>query len=103
MLVWVICKVRLGIPHVLSAFPSALPAAAPPAVPSGHRRNLPEGREPQRRSSLAVRWPHTAAVRPVLALQPKAASAWLRAGPLVELTPALKGAAKVRAVLASHP
>ncbi len=30
-----------------------------------------------------------------------AASAWLRAGPLVGLTPALKGAAKVRAVLAS--
>ena len=43
----------------------------------------------------------TAAVRPVLALQPRAASAWLRAGPLFELTPALKGAAKVRAVLAS--
>ncbi len=31
----------------------------------------------------------------------EAASAWLRPGPLVELTPALKGAAKVRAVLAS--
>jgi len=43
----------------------------------------------------------TAAVRPVLALQPKAASAWLRAGQLFKLTPALKGAAKVRAVLAS--
>ncbi len=39
----------------------------------------------------------------MLALQPKAAAAWLRAGPLVELTPTLKGAAKVRAVLASSP
>ncbi len=37
----------------------------------------------------------------LLALQPQAASAWLRAGHLFELTPALKGAAKVRAVLAS--
>ncbi len=32
-----------------------------------------------------------------------AASTWLRAGQLFELTPALKGAAKVRAVLASSP
>ncbi len=42
-------------------------------------------------SSLAARRQHKAAVRPVLALQPQAASAWLRAGPLFELTPALKG------------
>ncbi len=54
-------------------------------------------------SSLAVLPQHKAAVRPVLALQPQAASALLRAGPLFELTPALKGAAKVRAVLASSP
>ncbi len=39
----------------------------------------------------------------MLALQPKAASAWLRAGPLFELTPALKGAAKVRTFLALQP
>ncbi len=54
-------------------------------------------------SSLAVPRQHQAAVRPVRALQPQAAYVWLRAGQLFELTPALKGAAKVRAVLASSP
>ncbi len=69
-------------------------------VPHARRVHCCAARTVPLRCSFAVRWPHTAAVRPVLALQPKRlppAALWA----IGLLTPALKGAAKVRAVLAS--